>query len=169
MMVEYLSNLADYLNDLPQKKYNLEDQNEVRELLYDLLDNPHVQLIKKLSEDILGFIDQMDDIGINYLVNKITKFKKAMLICHLSSSVIVFILFYFFVTKPIKKQLRAIDSLINIIYSIPHSVYNTSPVLKGYYFISFILIFRINYLLKFYTKNIFFILKNIFIIFLALL
>jgi len=134
MIVEYLSKLSDFINQTPEKKYNLTNQNEIKEMLSDILTNPHIQLLKKLSEDILGFIDQMDDIGIKYLVQKLKDNRESTLYCYILSSLIIYVTFYFFVSKPIKKQLRAIDSLINILFSIPPSVYNSSPKLKRYYF-----------------------------------
>ncbi|ORY24906.1 hypothetical protein LY90DRAFT_630109 [Neocallimastix californiae] len=132
MMVEYLSNLSDYIDEEHEKKYNLTDQEEIKEMITNILANPRVQLLKKLSEDILGFIDQMNDIGITYLVQKLKSYKSNTLIFHISSSLIIYISFYLFVSRPIKKQLRAIDSLVNITFSIPSSMYKTSPRLKKY-------------------------------------
>ncbi|ORX86171.1 hypothetical protein BCR32DRAFT_290158 [Anaeromyces robustus] len=133
MMVEYLTKLSEFLNQLPEKKYDLTNQEEIKQMYDDIMANPYVQFIKKISEDILGFIDQMADQGITYMRNEIIKYRKITLICHIITSTTIFITFYFLITKPIKKQLRVMDSLINVTFSIPSAVYNSSPKLK--YFI----------------------------------
>jgi len=140
MMIEYLTKLGDFINQLPERKYDLTNQEEIKEMLEDILDNQYVQLTKKLSEDILGFIDQMADVGINHIIFLVNRFKKISLLTHILSSLIIYISFYIFITIPIKKQLRAIDSLVNVTFSIPSSVYNTSPKLKRYEHFKLILI-----------------------------
>lgn len=71
-----------------------------------------------MSEDILGFIDQMTDVAINHIIFLVNRFKRISLITHIASSLIIFISFFIFITIPIKKQLLAIDSLVNITFSI---------------------------------------------------
>ncbi|OUM57145.1 hypothetical protein PIROE2DRAFT_65169 [Piromyces sp. E2] len=132
MTIELFSKLKDFINDPPQKRYNLTDQEEVRELYYDILGSPYIQLIRKLSEDIIGHTEQMNQLGISYLENEIDKYKEITIICHATSSIIIFITFYFFVTRPVKKQLRAIDCLTNVTFSIPSSIINSAPKLKNF-------------------------------------
>jgi len=132
IMVEYLSKVGDFIEKIPERKYNLRDQNELKEMVNDILSNQYIQLMRKISEDIQGQMDQMNTVGFKYLADKISIYRKVTLICHAISSIIIYISFYFLITKPIKKQLRAMDSLNNIVFSIPSAVYNVSPKLKEY-------------------------------------
>jgi len=132
LMVEYLNKLAEYIANPPQAKYDVLTTEGLLGIFMDIVYNPYVQFLKKMSDDISGHIDLMNELGAEYLENQAKKYQKITLIAHEVCSVLIFITFFIFVSRPIKKQLRVIDSLTNITFSIPSSIYNASPKIKNF-------------------------------------
>jgi len=129
-MVEYLNRMKDYINNIPDKNYDLRNQMSIKMLNIELLSNVNINLFKNLANDISGHITYMNEKGDAYLLKVSTKYVDITLIAHGVCTVLIFITFFIFVTKPIKQQLRVVDSLTNITFSIPSSIYNSSPKLK---------------------------------------
>jgi len=55
MMIKYLK-LGNFLNQLPERKYDLTNQEKVREILEDMLDNQYVQLTKNCLKIFLDLL-----------------------------------------------------------------------------------------------------------------
>jgi len=132
IMVEYMNKVNDFINNIPKKTYDLTDQESIAELNQDIIDNEYFSLFSRLGDDIKGHINVMNDLGSEYLLHEANKYMQLTLIFHGICSVCIFSTFYVFVTRPIKKQLRVIDSITNITFSIPSSIYNSSPKLKSF-------------------------------------
>ncbi|KAL6633004.1 hypothetical protein U3516DRAFT_734312 [Neocallimastix sp. 'constans'] len=130
IMIEYLSKVGDLISSIPEKQYNLRDQNELKQLVNDILSNPYIIYLRKLSEDIQGQMDQMNTIGFKYLSDNISDYKTFTLICHLISTFTIMISFHIFIRRSIKRQLRTTDCLNSIMFSIPPAIYNKIPKLK---------------------------------------
>jgi hypothetical protein len=131
-MVEYLNKLNDYINNPPIRNYDITDPVDLLNIIFDIAYSPYIQFFKMISDDISANIDKMNELGTEYLINEAHYYTKVTLIGHSICSLSILITFYIFVSRPIKKQLRVIDSLNNIIFSIPRTVYNTSPKLKNF-------------------------------------
>jgi len=130
IMVEYLNKLKDYINNMPEQKYDLTNQMSIKMLNVELLNNEYLKLFKNLGNDIGGHVTVMNELGVSYLLGESTKYINYTLISHAICSTLIFITFYFFVSRPIKQQLRVVDSLTNLTFSIPTSIYNSSPKIK---------------------------------------
>ena len=132
IMVEYLNKLNEFINNPPTKTYDLTNIDDIAKLNSDIFNSEYIPLFRSLAEDVVGHIDRMNELAIEYLMNETRSYSDYTLILHIISSVVIFVTFYSFVTFPIKKQLRVIDTLTNITFSIPSSVYNSSPKMKKY-------------------------------------
>jgi len=132
LMVEYLNKLSEYIANPPQAKYDVLTVEGQLGIFLDIVYSPYVQFLKKMSDDISGHIDLMNEIGADYLESEALNFQKITLLTHVICSLLIFITFFIFVSRPIKKQLRVIDSLTNITFSIPSTIYNSSPKIKKY-------------------------------------
>ncbi|ORX78592.1 hypothetical protein BCR32DRAFT_282151 [Anaeromyces robustus] len=130
MMVEYINRVNEFLTNIPEKHYDLKNVTEIKEAYDYIMNDPYIQAIKYLSYDIIGHIDAMNELGTEYIRNLIETYEYVTLIGHIIGSLIIFITFFFFISKPIKKQLRVIDVLINITFSIPSNIYDLSPNMK---------------------------------------
>ncbi|OUM68487.1 hypothetical protein PIROE2DRAFT_58037 [Piromyces sp. E2] len=124
--------LEDYMNGIPVESYDLTNQTSIMELDFDIINNQFFNLFNNLKGDISGHISVMNELGAAYLLDETEKYMRITLAGHAVCSTIIFIIFYFFVSKPIKQQLRIIDSLTNITFSIPPSIYNSSPKIKNF-------------------------------------
>ena len=122
--------MKDYINNIPDRNYDLKDQMSIKMLNIELLSNINYNLFKNLGNDISGHITAMNEIGDAYLLKESEKYIEMTLLAHAACSILIFLTFYFFVSRPIKQQLRVVDSLTNITFSIPSSIYNASPKLK---------------------------------------
>eukprot|EP00833_Pecoramyces_ruminatium_P010887 jgi/Orpsp1_1/1184919/evm.model.c7180000091552.1 len=130
IIVEYLNKLREFINNPPTKSYDLTDPDEIALLNIDISNNEYLPFFQSVSEDIVGHNDRMSELAIEYLTNEISTYIKYTLLLHAFSSTVIFVTFFIFVTFPIKKQLRVIDTLTNVTFSIPSSVYNSSPKMK---------------------------------------
>jgi len=132
LMVEYLNKLSEFINNPPVHHYDLRNVDDLVSIIYDIAGSLHIQLFKKLSDDIIAHINAMNDIGTKSLLNDAVTYIQITLLAHALCSILIFITFYIFVSRPIKKQLRVIDSLTNITFSIPSSIYNSSSKVKNF-------------------------------------
>ncbi|KAL6598885.1 hypothetical protein U3516DRAFT_670715 [Neocallimastix sp. 'constans'] len=129
LMVEYLSRLNEFINNGENYYfiYNYTVKEEVNKLLKFINENPYIEVLSKLSEDIVGHVDKMNELGSEYLINEAKKYLRWTLMLHALETFLIYITFYIFISRPIKHQLRLMDNITNISFSIPSSVYNTSP------------------------------------------
>jgi len=132
IVVEYLNKLNEFINNPPSTTYNLTNPDEIAILNTEISNSEYIPLFQSLSEDIIGHIDRMNEVAIEYLMKETIKYIDYTLFIHGVSTVVIFVTFYVFVTFPIKKQLRVIDTLTNVTFSIPSSVYNSSPKMKNF-------------------------------------
>ncbi|ORX80370.1 hypothetical protein BCR32DRAFT_293881 [Anaeromyces robustus] len=130
IVMEYLNKLNEFINNPPTCTHNLVDPNDIAVIDNEIRQSEYVGLFFSMSDDIIGHIDRMNELASDYLFYETNLFIKIILYTHIVCSFAIFIIFFIFVSIPIKKQLRVIDSLINITYSVPSSVYNASPKLK---------------------------------------
>jgi len=133
IMIEYLNKFNEFVDQNIEKyNFNTEDPNDILQMFVIATTNPYVKTFLSLSEDIIGHIDIMNEIGTNYLIEKASFYSYISLISHSICSVIIVITFFIFISRNIKKQLRIMDVLINIIFSLPSSIYNSSPKVKNF-------------------------------------
>ncbi|OUM58722.1 hypothetical protein PIROE2DRAFT_15939 [Piromyces sp. E2] len=90
IMVEYINKLKDYINNIPNRNYDLTNSMSIMQLVLEILNNEYLNFFRNLGADINGHITVMNELGNSYLLN----------------------------------------SLTNITFSIPSSIYNASPKLK---------------------------------------
>jgi len=128
--VEYLNKLSEFINNPPTERYNITNPEEVALLNEKITQSEFVPLFFSFSDDIIGHVDRMNEIASEYLLSETLRYIDITLISHAVCSIIIFLTFFIFISKPIKKQLRVIDSLTNLTFSIPSSIYNSSPKLK---------------------------------------
>ena len=130
-MIEYLNKFNEFINnDYGNRHFNRSDYEDILEMFIESTTNPYIQTFISLSDDIIGHIDVMNEIGTTKLIEDANLYSNMSLVVHCIGSLIIVILFFIFVTRNIKKQLRATDTLTNILFSMPFSVYNTSPKIK---------------------------------------
>jgi hypothetical protein len=132
LMVEYLNKLNEFINNAPSCKYNIMDQSEALLANSEIRESIYISILMALSYDISGHIDQMNSLGTQYLLDEAKKYIKITLLIHGVSSFLIFVTFFIFISRPIKRQLRVMDSLTNITFSIPSSIYNSSPKVKNF-------------------------------------
>ncbi|ORX61198.1 hypothetical protein BCR36DRAFT_8189 [Piromyces finnis] len=132
IMIEYINKVKDYINNIPERNYDLTNSTSIRELNLEILNNKYFILFKNLGSDINGHIDVMNELGSTNLLTNSNKYLNITLMSHIACSILLFITFFIYISGPIKKQLRIIDSLTNITFSIPSSVYNSSPKIKNF-------------------------------------
>jgi len=112
--------------------YDLQDPVDIKEAFDYIMNDPYVQAIKYLGFDITGHIDAMNELGTQYISDLVVKYEYITLIFHIVGSFVIFFTFFIFVSGPIKRQLRVIDVLTNITFSIPSTVYNSIPKIKNF-------------------------------------
>ncbi|KAG4091274.1 hypothetical protein H8356DRAFT_953183 [Neocallimastix lanati (nom. inval.)] len=132
LMVEYLNKLNEFINNAPSCKYNIMNQSETLLANSEIRESIYISILMALSYDITGHIDQMNSLGTQYLLDEAKKYIKITLLIHGVSSFLIFVTFFIFISRPIKRQLRVMDSLTNITFSIPSSIYNSSPKVKNF-------------------------------------
>eukprot|EP00833_Pecoramyces_ruminatium_P004013 jgi/Orpsp1_1/1178045/evm.model.c7180000063836.1 len=130
LMVEYLNKVNEFITLAPEKHYDLKNATDLNNALEYIMNDPYLQGIKYLSYDIIGHIDTMNEVGTQHITDIIEEYEIYTLYFHILGSLIIFITFFIFVSRPIKKQLRLIDVLTNITFAIPSSIYNSSPKMK---------------------------------------
>ena len=136
-----MNKLNEFINNPPTCTHNVTDPAEMAIINSEIFESDYVRLFFSLSDDIIGHIDKMNEIASEYLLNETEKYIDITLISHAICSVIIFITFFIFISRPLKKQLLVIDSLTNITFSIPSSIYNSSPKFKKYVYIDNNIIF----------------------------
>jgi len=132
MMVEYINKVNEFLTNAPDLHFNLTDATDVKAAYDYIMNDPYIHGIKHLSYDITGHIDAMNELGTQYITELVEEYQNITLYCHIIGSIIIFLTFFVFVSRPIKRQLRLIDNLINITFAIPATVYNTIPKVKDF-------------------------------------
>ncbi|ORX78591.1 hypothetical protein BCR32DRAFT_282150 [Anaeromyces robustus] len=130
LMVEYVNKVNEFISNNPEKHYDLKNATEIKEAFDYITNDPYIQAIKYLSYDIIGHIDAMNELGTQYIRSLIETYEYVTLIGHIIGSLIIFITFFIFISRPIKKQLRIIDVLINITFAIPSTIYGSSQKMK---------------------------------------
>jgi len=132
MMVEYINKVNEFISNAPDLYYDLQDPVDIKEAFDYIMNDPYVQAIKYLGFDITGHIDAMNELGTQYISDLVVKYEYITLIFHIVGSFVIFFTFFIFVSKPIKRQLRLIDALTNITFSIPSTIYNSIPKIKNF-------------------------------------
>ncbi|KAL6608800.1 hypothetical protein LY90DRAFT_622039 [Neocallimastix californiae] len=133
MIIEYLNKFNEFINnEIEVHNYNLNESSDILRMLIDVSTNQYIKLFQSLSEDIIGHIDQMNYLGTAYLIKYAHIYSNLSLINHFIFSVLIVVTFYIFVSKNIRKQLRVMDVLTNIIFIIPSTFYSSSPKLKNF-------------------------------------
>jgi len=133
MMIEYLNKFNEFINnDYGNRNFNRSDYEDILEMFIESTTNPYIQTFISLSDDIIGHIDVMNEIGTNKLAEDAFLYLNISLVGHCISSLLIVIFFFIFVSRNIKKQLRVTDALTNILFSMPYTVYNTSPKIKNF-------------------------------------
>ncbi|OUM63510.1 hypothetical protein PIROE2DRAFT_9927, partial [Piromyces sp. E2] len=131
MMIEYLNKFNEFINsEIIERNFNKSDYGDVLEMLIEATTNNYIQTLISLSQDIIGHIDVINQMGTDYLLHHAKLYSNISLISHCACSVIIFFTFFIFVSRNIKKQLRIMDVLTNVMFSIPSSLYNQSPKIK---------------------------------------
>jgi len=130
MMVEYINKVNEFISNAPDLHYDLQNPVEIKDAFDYIMNDPYIQAIKRLGFDITGHIDAMNELGTQYISDLVVKYEYITLIFHIIGSLIIFFTFFIFVSGPIKRQLRVIDVLTNITFSIPSTVYNSIPKIK---------------------------------------
>ncbi|ORY25903.1 hypothetical protein LY90DRAFT_629565 [Neocallimastix californiae] len=135
MIVEYLNKFNEFINnEVENHNYNQNKSSDILQMLTDISTNPYIKLFHDLSEDIIGHIEQINELGTTYLIKYAHFYSNISLIYHFICSVFIVVTFYIFVTRNFKKQLRVMDQLTNIIFIIPPNLYNLSPKIKNFIF-----------------------------------
>ncbi|ORX52083.1 hypothetical protein BCR36DRAFT_582599 [Piromyces finnis] len=99
-------------------------------MLIEATTNTYITTFISLSQDIIGHINVINEIGSDYLIQNAEFYSNLTLFVHCIFSIFIFITFFIFVSRTIKKQLCVMDVLVNVMFSIPSSLYNQSPKIK---------------------------------------
>jgi len=130
-MIEYLNKFNEFINNgIIDHHYNTTDPGDVFEMLMEAATNSYVQFFISLSQDIIGHVDTINELGTGYLLREARLYSNISLIAHCVCSILIFFTFFIFVSRNIKKQLRVMDVLTNVMFSIPSTLYNQSPKIK---------------------------------------
>jgi len=130
MMVEYINKVNAFIANPPEKYYNLTNVADIKDAFEYIMNDPYIQTIKYLAYDITGHIDSMNELGTQFITNLVEDYEITTLILHTIGSLIIYFTYFIFVSEPIKNQLRIVENLINIVFSIPPSIYNTSSKMR---------------------------------------
>eukprot|EP00833_Pecoramyces_ruminatium_P003157 jgi/Orpsp1_1/1177189/evm.model.c7180000060512.1 len=132
LMVEFLNKVKEFIDNPPVRNYNLTDQNDLKKIVEEVETNPYMRIFAKLTDDITGHINYISEEGTEYLTSQTIKYRNITLIVHGVCSFLIYATFFVFVSRPIKKQLRSMDSMTNVTFSIPTSIYNSCSKVKNF-------------------------------------
>ena len=130
MMTEYLNKLNDFINN-PQIIHDMIlIPEDLRRILVQVLDHPFIKFHNKIVKDIAGHTFRYIEKARVVLMDKVVTMLKTLLFVHMITIIIIVFAFLIYIKNQIKHQLNLIDELISIIFTVPLTIYNSSPKLK---------------------------------------
>ncbi|ORX82060.1 hypothetical protein BCR32DRAFT_267894 [Anaeromyces robustus] len=129
IMTEYIDKLNEFFGNM-EGDYAISLIKPLDEVLHKILDHPFLSFYKKIIYDIAGHTLKYNEIGCEYLMKDVSFYLSLTLYTHCITSILLLILFSFYVTKKIKQQLHIMDVLTNVVFSVPLTLYDSSPRLK---------------------------------------